>query len=358
MHKQIIRVAVAAALATPLAAQADIRLSGAIQAEIGSVEAGTDSERTTVTTDNTGTISAGGGPNKVSFDVDEDLGGGLSAFARADWGYNTTTSANNGTNITDREKYLGLQSSSGAYFKIGRTQGVYKTAHKIDPFYGTGAQMRCGGGESCGGDHKAFTHSSMLNNIVELGFKNNGFKVGVQTIVDEPSGQDGSYLLDVEYGNESFNAFGAYSNASIENGDDKANWKIGGDYTMGGFTLGLMYEDAEMGAEYMDAEKRASAEGQFITISGKYAISNVILGAWVGSFLEGADTDDISDQGQRVVENFGDSISYSLGAIYAFSPKTIVYAAYHSTDSDSKDSAGNEDGADWDAFAAGIRHSF
>lgn len=359
MHKKIIGIAVAAALAAPLAAQADVKLSGAIQGEIGSVElAGAD--RKTISTDNTGTISGGGGPNMLRFDMSEDLGGGLKALARADWGFNTTQGADS-NNFSNREKYLGFGSSSGAYFRMGRIQGAYKTATKIDPFYGTGAQMRMGGGESAG---NAFTHSGFVDNAFEAGFNNHGFKVALQGVFDELSGMDGSYLADVEYGNDMFTVFGAYANKADESADDTANWKVGGLFNYAGATLGLQYEDAEMGADYMGAP-----EGQFISLSAKYAIDKVILGAWVGSFIEGSDNDnertddlgDVSDDISNIGDNladFGDSMSYSLGAIYLFGKRTLVYAAYHSTDSDAKGPLGDDNTYDWNAFAAGVRHSF
>lgn len=368
MHKQIMSVAAAAALAAPLAVQADVTLSGAIQAEIGTVEvAGAD--RVTVSTDNTGTISSGGGPNKLRFDIDESLGGGLKAYARADWGFNTTTGSDD-SNFGNREKFLGFKSSSGAYFRVGRIEGAYKTATKIDPFYGTGAQMRCGGGESCGGDGKQFTHSSFVDNVFEVGFNNSGFKVALQGVFDEATKMDGSYLADIEYGNDMFTVFGAYSNYAVADADDMSNWKVGGKFNFAGASLGLQYEDAEMGAGYMgDPLTSANMQGQFISLSASYSIDKVILGAWVGSFIEdtsgnnesvddlGNVSDEISNIGDNL-NNFGDSMSYSLGAIYAFSNRTLVYAAYHSTDSDSTDAAGDDNVADWNAFAAGVRHSF
>ena len=134
---------------------------------------------------------------------------------------------------------------------MGRIQGAYKTATKIDPFYSTGAQMRCSGGESCG---SGFTHSSFLNNIFEVGFNNSGFKLALQGVFDEVAGtnggEDGSFLADVEYGNDMFTVFGAYS--QVSGGDDPSNWKVGGKFNMGGLSLGLQYEDAEMDTQNRD----------------------------------------------------------------------------------------------------------
>ena len=351
-HKQFLSIAVAAAMAAPLAAQAGVKLTGTIQGELGHVEVG-GGDGFTTSTDSTGALGAGGGPNKVRFDVSEDLGGGLQAFGRADWGFNLTTSKNS-SNLTDREKFVGIKSSSGAYLRFGRIQGAYKTATKIDPFYSTGAQMRCAGGESCG---SGFTHSSFLDNIFEIGFKNSGFKLALQGILDESTDaagdslyNDGSFLADVEYGNDMFTVFGAYSQISTD--DDPANWKVGGKFSMGGLTLGLQYEDAEMDTYNGGAALKSmgSMQGQFAAGSASYKIGNAILAGWVSQYMD-------DEEMKSDARTSGDTIGYSVGAIYLFGKNTIAYAAYHATDSDSK-VGGNEDAYDWNAFAAGIRHSF
>lgn len=351
MQKQLLSIAVAAAIAAPLAAQAEIKLSGTLQGELGSVEiAGGDA--VTTSQDSTGALGVGGGPNKMRFDVDEDLGGGLKAFGRADWSF----SLSSGSGLGDREQFLGVKSASGAYFRMGRIQGAYKTATKIDPFYSTGAQMRCSGGESCG---NGFTHSSFLNNVFELGFKNSGFKVALQGVLDElygsngqadPDEDDGSFLANVEYGTDMFTVFGAFSQMS--GGDDPTNWKVGGKFTMGGLTLGLQYEDAEMGAYNGGAALKSmgSTQGQFAVGSASYKIGNAILAGWLSQYMD-------DEENKSFERTSDDTMAYSLGAIYLFSKRTFVYAAYHATDSDSQVS-GNDEAFDWNAFAAGIRHSF
>lgn len=331
MSKKILSVAIAAALVAPLAAQAEVKLTGTAQVEIGSLEIG-GGDASTDSTDGTGALY-GGGPNKVAINFDEDLGGGLKAFGQLDWAFNTS----NGGGLSDREKYLGLKGTSGAYFRAGRIQGAYKTATKIDPFAATAGQMRIGGGESSG----AFSNSGYLDNVFEVGFNNSGFKVALQGIFDEVSGatpatfdESGSYLADVEYSTEMFTVYGAYADRAGAASTADNNWKAGGKASFGGLTVGLQYEDAEMN----EAVLRSSDSGEYISGSASYKLGSVLLAGWLSQYS------DATDSGT-------DAVSYAAGAVYLFSKKTIAYAAYHSIDSDN-------DAVDLSGFAAGLRHSF
>lgn len=344
MNKKLLSIATAAVLTAPLAVQAEVTLSGEIQAEVGSVEAGSGGDRTTVTSDGTGTVSPGGGPNRIKFSITEDLGGGLEGFANLDWAFNTTQSSN-GSNLTDREKYVGLRAGKGGpYLRIGRIQGVYKTIFTgVDPFYATAGQGRTWGGMSGGGTDGEFTHSGFIDNVVELGFGGKkGFNVALQGVVGEDNrgaaqgSQNGSALAGVKYSTDNFTVFGAFSNRTIDesgsNAEDLSNWKVGGQFKMGGLNLGVQYENAEMGTSHL-----GSTKGEFVMGSLTYGMGKVTLAGWVSQYM--------ADESSR------DALSYSVGAIYGFSNRTMAYAAYHEVDSDA-------DAVDANAFGVGVRHSF
>lgn len=335
MSKKILGAAIAAALVAPLAVQAEVKLSGVIQGELGSLEInGGDS--ITDSTDGKGALF-GGGPNKLAFDVSEDLGGGLKAVGRLDFDFSTT----NSTGVGSRESFLGLSSASGAYFRMGRIQGAYKTATKIDPFYGTTGQMRIGGGEAGGG---SFTHSGYVDNVFEVGFSGGGFKAALQGILDDAKGQDGSMLANVEYSTDMFTVFGAYSKDESAAENANMNWKVGGKFNYGGFGIGLQYEDTEMNQSTLVSIGGAAASGEYMTGSLTYGMGNIILAGWVSQFTK---SDDVKGS---------DATSFALGGIYTFSKKTLVYGAYHSIDSDAPDADGDK--GDIAGFAVGIRHSF
>jgi predicted porin len=315
-----------AALVAPLAAQAEVKLSGTIQGELGSLEIG-GADSVTNSNDGTGALF-GGGPNKIMFDMSEDLGAGLSAIGRLDFSFNTS----NGSGVAKRESFVGLKSSSGAYFRTGRIQGAYKTATKIDPFYSTAGQMRIGGGESSG----AFSHGSFVDNVFEVGFSGGGFKAALQGIFDEGNNMDGSMLADVEYSTDMFTVFGAYSKDESKLKDSDTNWKVGGKMNFGGLGVGLQYEDAENN----HATLAPSASGEYITGSLTYGMGNVILAGWVSQYTDSTNAAN------------ADAMSFAVGGIYTFSKKTLVYGAYHSIDVDGGDAG------DLAGFAVGIRHSF
>jgi predicted porin len=335
MSKKLLSVAIAAAMAAPLAAQAEIKLSGTIQAEIGSIELNGGSipdEQVNDTNDSSGALY-GGGPNKLRFDFSEDLGGGLKAFGMVDQSFNTT---NDDKIFGARERFVGLKGSSGPYFRIGRIQGAYKTTPKIDTFYGTTGQMRIGGGESSG----KWGHGGFVDNVAELGFSGGGFKVALQGIFEEKDGEDGSMLANASYSNDMFTVYGGYSkNEALE--EYNTNYKVGGKVSFGGLGLGLQYEDVEMNSATLFSLRPDSGMGQYVAGSATYGLGSVILSGWVAQF---SPEDDVLGE---------DALSFAVGAIYAFSKKTIAYAAYHSVDSDYEDDTGDISG-----FAAGVRHSF
>lgn len=334
MNKKLLVVAVAAALVAPLSAQAELKLSGTIQAEVGSLQVG-DGERTTVSADNDGAL-AGGGPNKIRLDFDEKLSPGLTAFGRVDWSFDTAESAS-GTNLGDREHFIGLKGSN-VHFKFGRIEGAYKGTGvgDVDPLYGTGVQGRSLASGMTAGN--AFAHSSFVNNVVELGFNHSGFSAVVQATVDETADNKDAGQLGLQYKTENWGAFlaGSYTdfgNVTNTGGDDQdGNAKVGGWYKMGGLKLGLQYEMAKLNSTTLDGN-----EGDYIMGSATYGMGNVIIAGWVAGYMSDADEED--------------ALSFSLAAIYAFSKRTIAYAGYHDTNSDN-------DTRDWDVFAVGMRHSF
>ncbi len=348
MNKKLLVVAVATAFAIPMAAQAELKLSGTVQAEIGSVDIGNSDDRITTSADNGGTISPGGGPNKIRLDFDEKLGAGLDAFGRVDWAFDTS----HGSGFKDREAFVGLKGSN-AHFKMGRVQGIYKSVRVIDPFYSTGAQGRRAGGMT----GSAYGHNGFMDNIIEIGFKGGGFSATLQGVADEPSEKDGDLLIGLDYdaGNWGIFAAGAYQDFELDKVDtnpidddddednNRGNAKVGGWFKTGGLKLGLQYEMGEIGTLQQEGlgsrELRPgdTGEGDYVFGSAAYTMGNITLGAWVGGYM--SDDDD------------EDAMSYSLGAAYSFSKRTMAYAAYHDTNSDN-------DARDWDAFAAGVRHSF
>lgn len=390
MNQKLFALAIAATLVAPMAADADVKLSGVIQGEITSSEVGDpadDQDREILTKDKEGAIF-NSGPNLLTFDIDEKLGGGLAAYAR----YQGTFSTSDNEGITGKEAFLGLKTSS-FFLRYGKLTGAYKSSlGLVDPWAGTSLQARGSGGGMSGSKYnqvtwdaasktfkttaaasnndagKGLSHSGYVEGALEAGMKMAGFTGRIQGVVDDRSEMDGAGLLELLYSapNETFTMWlsGAYTDLDLKDtvkdaadsatGDEKddttddglGNWKVGGQFKLGpALALGLQYEDAEIGTFDNNPDG-----GKYILGSVDFMMNNFSLAAWVGSYL--SDIDDNArlkdDQGNAIDE---DALSWSLGGKYLFSKRTMVYAGYRQTDSDN-------DYRDEDVFALGLKHSF
>jgi hypothetical protein len=390
MNQKLLVLAIAATLVAPMAADADVKLSGTIQGEITSSDVGDppdDQDRETLTKDVEGAIF-NGGPNTLTFDIDEKLGGGLAAYARYQGTFNTSDNEGFG----GKEAYLGLKTSS-FFLRYGKLTGAYKSSQSLaDPWAGTSLQARGTGGGMSGSKYnsvtwddvsktfnttaaastndagKGLSHSGYIEGALEAGMKMAGFTGRIQGVVDDRSDMDGAGLLELLYSapNETFTMWlsGAYTDLNLKDtvndavdsatGEDKkdntddglGNWKIGGQFKLGpALTLGLQYEDAELGAFDNNPDG-----GNYIIGSVDFMMNNFSLAAWVGGYL--SDIEDNAklrdDQGNVIDE---DALSWALGGKYLFSKRTMVYAGYRQTDSDN-------DYRDEDVFALGLKHSF
>jgi len=336
MNKNLLSIAIAAALVAPMAAQAGVKLSGTIQAEVGTLEEGEGSDRQTITDSD---ITGNGSPNKVRFDVSEKLGGGLTGFARFDWEFDTFNSKGDGQNWYNREKFIGLKGSM-AHLKMGRIQGIYKTSTLgYDKWSSTSLQARNGGAGMSGGN---FGHSGFVDDVIELGFKAGGLKGAVQYVADETNGNEGSILGALQYGSKTWQVTAAVANQEFNDSDsNNLNWKLAGKANFGGLYLALQYENVETEQSKLGLPAAGQTDGvdaaDYIFGTVGYKMGNVELLGWVSSVS--ADVDD------------ADAMGYSVGAKYHFNKRMFAYAGYHKTDSDLDDK-------DIEAFVGGLRLGF
>ncbi len=296
MTQKILAFAVAAAMAAPMAAHADVKLSGTIQAEAGGAQIGRVSEneksdRLRITKDSSGALH-NGGPNNITLDIDENLGS-FSAMARYQADFNTAV---NGGLGKGKEAWLGLKSDNGIWFKFGTLTSAYKASKGlIDPFGGTSIQARGSAGGMSGSSYNAvtrngtmigkdgklhnvagstlagqstnhfgLTHSSYIKNALELGGDFQGFSAKFQGFFDETDIMEGGGSLELRYTDpgDMFTVFAAASYTDLKDLTNKAsvdrdkrnqtadglkNWKVGGQFNMSGLKFGLQFEDAEMG---------------------------------------------------------------------------------------------------------------
>jgi len=414
MNKKILTLAVAAGLIAPMATYADVTLSGKIQAEVTGSEIGTEKvldantnrdieesgDRQTLTNDSLGAVF-NAGANILVFDIDEKLGGGLTAYARYEGTFDT--SDNSGLN-KGKQAYVGLKTET-FYLRYGKLTGAYKSSlGLIDPWAATSMQARGTGGGMSGskynhvmtyaemGDvpvgvdpnqvvtdrqgrvlihsasntnHQGLAHSSEVEGALEAGVKFGGFSFALQGFVDDASGLNGGGLLELRYTAPSFVVFvsGAYTDLddvtnevtdtidNVDGEDDdltdnedqgEGNWKAGGQYKLGDqMKIGLQYEHAELGA--FD-----NAEGDYVIGSLAFNLQRLTLAGWVAGYMADREYNLVDVDGSVLEE---DALSWAVGAQYHFSKRTMGYLGYRQTDSDN-------DYRDEDVIVGGIRHVF
>lgn len=156
MKKNVIALAVAAAMAAPLAAQAEVTVSGGLQAEITSLSA--DEELGAVEGlymfDGHEAGNEAGGWGHLKFSASEDLGNGLKALAM----YNFNVQADDAANGA-RDAYVGLSGNFGTVL-AGRMSSPYKSSTvSWDPFLATSAQARGNFGMS--GLHNSYVSNAL-----------------------------------------------------------------------------------------------------------------------------------------------------------------------------------------------------
>jgi len=386
MNRKVFVLAIAATFMAPMATYADVKLSGTIQAEgggaaIGQIN-GEEADTITLSTDSYGAL-ANSGPNNIRIDADEKLGSGITAFAAYRVPFHTTT--NGGLGASGQEAYVGLKAS---VFKLrfGKLETAYKTSKGfLDPFGGTAIQARGTAGGMSGSsrlgieakaapngpfvvtdatgntytanlktvtestNHRGLAHSGEVNNALEIALQFGDFTATMFGVFDETTDMKSAGGLELKYSQKDlFSFFVAATGDELFDQDFGSNgllnWKVGGQFKMAGLTLGLQYEDAELGA--FDPNPSG---GKYIMGSVDYMVGPVAIGGWVSQY-----SSDIQDGEKWVIndEQIGeDAMNWAAGIKYFFSKRTLFYAGYLQTDSDN-------DYRDQSLYGAGLRHSF
>ncbi|SFD89886.1 porin [Nitrosomonas sp. Nm166] len=140
MKKKLISLAVAGALATPMAVSAqgtNVTLFGSVQAEYATVNRDLQSSQALIGDDT--------GRSRWGAHITENLGGGLKAKAHVEYGFNTGSGALG----VARERWVALANDNWGEVKFGRVQSPFKDfagGMTIDPFAYTTLQAAGSGG--------------------------------------------------------------------------------------------------------------------------------------------------------------------------------------------------------------------
>ena len=364
MNKQLLALAVSAAMLAPAIASADVKVYGRLQVEYNVEDSDANGQ------DSQQSVDDQGGQSRLGFKFSEKLGGGMKAFGKIEFRLdpaqnNSSATAGNTTGSTGaigaRDTHVGIKSSWGS-LAAGSFHAPYKTAGgvKWDPWTATHLQARRQGGMTGGagiGGHNGF----MRNAIYYTSPNVNGFKVQFAISPDETNAgannggtdnDDNDYSLAVQYKNGPWHAIFAHNrnNNSSVAGDETLT-KVGLRWKHGAWTLAGQYEDindaavAATGGGLGNAgnyNPGAGDDANVFWLNGQYkAGNNIFTVSW-------GETDvDVSG---------GSDFDYTyvaLGVIHKFSKKTRIFGGYTETSGDNNGNAN-----DRDAFSVGIRKDF
>lgn len=345
MKRNLIALAVGAAVATPAVSIAEVTAYGQAQVEISSI--GYEDEATAIGIGNNATTEDGISVDdfargRIGLKASEDLGNGWTGLAKFE--YKTDTSTSDG--VSGRESMVGLKNSA-VTIALGTLKQPYKYTGgvKYDPFVATILEARGNGGMSKpGSDATAIGIPTGIGNSTLNTFGHNGFASRVIGVANNsgpvkvqfgygPSEGDGSYSASVSFSQDAFEVFAA-TNSTTDLGDpaEFSGMKFGGMFKTGALTLHLQIE----------SNNYDNGAGSDEDIDYMYLNANFKMGknTFVGSF-------------GTMESDFGDAewTFMRVGAIHKFTKTTRIFGGFRSTDTD---------GADLkeDVISVGLRKDF
>jgi predicted porin len=351
MKKNVIALAVAAAMAAPLAAQAEVTVSGGLQAEVVSVggDATGGALKGLYANDGMEFGSPNGGSfGYLAFSAAEDLGNGLKAIAK----YNMNINVAGG--LGSRDTYVGLSGGFGTVL-AGKLSTPYKSSTvSWDPFLATSLQARGSGGMSDAHNGYATSALAYANKfgpatvVLAMVVDDSAEVVTAPAVAEKTAGKHAKSLsvnvpvgpVEVAVAHVNANEFTNMRNLGLSGTADLLGvntletltaTKVGVKYAAGPITVAGQYEALELG-------NATTIKPTVVYVTGSYA-----MGANTFSASYGDTKWDISGV---------DNTKYmAIGLTHAFSKSTSSTIGYRSTD------AGNF-GDKETAFAAGLRVSF
>jgi len=339
MNKKIIAIAVASAFALPMAAQADVKVYGQGQVEVGAW--GGDTGAGMSVEDNA--------RGRIGIKASEDLGGGLKGIAKAEFKADFADGdAGGGAALTKREMLVGLKGGWGQ-FEAGRLKSAYKYygGVKYDQYVATILEARGNSGMSgkvgAGSASNAAGHNGFISD--SLAYDGKFGLVALRVTYDLDSGggddvggtdpKDGNALsAGIKIGKKNWDVIGAYVTDGLESSAAPySSAKIGGSFTFAGaHTIRGQYES------YSKDDNNDGTDGTFIYANYifKFGKNNLDLGYGIN---------DVKLDGQN------DSSFARIGLKHKFSKQTSSWIGYRMYTHDA-------DNSDHNVISLGLRKDF
>ncbi|HRQ07330.1 MAG TPA: porin, partial [Nitrosomonas europaea] len=264
MNKRLMALAVAGALAAPLAASAEgthVTIFGRLQAEYATVDIDGFNAQTAVADDAL--------QSRWGLQIAEDLGAGLRAIGRIEYSLNPGGGEDR---HLAREQWVGLGGDQWGELKFGRVQSVLKDfagGHTIDPFAytslhanGSGGLMASSDNGYGSGDHGFVNSAVRFDSPVVEGFSVAGLLMPGDADKNDPTrdpsyagGENGEWDFQVaakysgQFDAVGVDVFGAYSRDNVSKlqkslgaSKDEQIWRGGAIISVGDFRLRGQYE--------------------------------------------------------------------------------------------------------------------
>ena len=395
MKKKLISLAVAGALATPMAVSAhgtSVTMFGSVQAEYATVDYDGFTSQALVGDDT--------GRSRWGVHVVEQLGGGLKAKAHLEFGFNT----GNGNLGVARERWVALANDQWGELKFGRVQSPFKDfvgGQTIDPFAYTTLQAAGSGGtmiasaNGMGSGAQGFVNSAIRYDSPKVeGFSFAALLMpgdsnrldpvfGGSVNPNNSGGEDGEWDFQITGKYEASIAehdvavFGGYSRDNLSTSqrafqtaafgpgvDDEQVWRGGASWSFMGFTLAGQYENianasingaasctsaGQLGASgdpraQCNSAMNVNGSGDLWFVSGQYELGNTRIIAQGG----------MSDANATVTAAKRETSSFTVGAIHSLSQRTSLFGGYQRNMVDDRNAVLR----DSNVYTVGMRHNF
>jgi predicted porin len=303
MKKSLLALAVAGACAASAQAQSNVTVYGSFDAGVRNQTNYDAAGNSRMSMSSIGTFNS----NRLGFRGVEDLGGGLNAHFTLETGFNTGTGALDAANtLFNRTAAVGFGGGWGSV-DFGRQYTVaFKTISAYDPFNYKYPGIA---------DAVRSSFAMRNNNDIQYSGTFGAVTVRAEYVLGEVAGDTGrgsAKSVGGTYDAGTFSVGGAIAQSESAAGFDTDYFTFGGAIKFGRARVSAGYVDQEAETGAADLKTRWS------WIGASYAISPAVelTGAFYKTKISGFAS--------------GDKDNFMLGATYAFSKRTNLYAGFDS----------------------------
>jgi len=347
MNKKLLAIAVAGAMAAPLAANAgDVTVYGKMHVTIDSI----DHEVTAGGARDTTQTQISSQSSRIGFKGEEDLGNGMKAIFKLESSIDVTNDETGG--LGARNRYVGLSGNFGTILAGYHDYPVKEVGRAVDLF-----PEYIGDNRNILQEVTSEADERGDNSIMYRSPKMNGFGVALMYSADTTQttnvddNDTDSWSANATYNNGPLYVGFGYLDNNVSASADEQVWRLSASYKFGAFKVVGLYQDVN------DAGGSAGTDNEAWGIGGAYTFGNNVIKAQYYSM------DDVGSTANSGADMF------ALGIDHKFSKRTTLYAAYADTDNDANQDAGMNSGGrtddndpttgrDQDGFSIGLIHNF